>query len=151
MTSDTTPETVTGDARSLLEEIRDHAAQLAKASAEYKPRGEALPSGAAGEWVIACIRAAHDVPRLLAAVGKVLERHQRAPNATRCWDLDLRCTDHRLSLLGMYAAGPVRDCPDCTYRARFYCVGCHGEEEWPCPEYRDITKALTGSETADVT
>lgn len=56
-----------------LDEVRQRAALTKAAAHGYTPRGEQLPGGPAGEWLIANLAAAADVPRLLAALDAVLE------------------------------------------------------------------------------
>jgi hypothetical protein len=84
-----------------------------------------------------------DASILLDAVEAALTLHARPEKPTRCWDLDLRCPVHREIIAPVPTYTAVRDCPDCTYRERFYCTRCD-HEEWPCPTVRAITAKLTG-------
>lgn len=132
-----------------LAEARANRDALSAAKAAYKPRGEYLPPGAAGEWVVACITAAFDHAGLLAAVEAALARHRCPERPTVCWDLDLRCPAHALIRPPTPAGwvGMLRDCADCGTRERFYCTACR-EDEWPCDEYQAITAALLGGADA---
>lgn len=126
-----------------LEAIREHSAATRASAHGYVPRGERLPDGPCGEWLIANLESASDVPRLLAALDAVLKLHARPEKPTRSYELDLRCDAHRHARISHIRAGEVRDCPDCTYREVWYCMHCH-HEEWPCPTVQAITGKLAG-------
>ena len=63
------------DLTSALDEIRERAAAMKSSAHGYVARGERLPGGPCGEWLIANLAAAVDVPLLLAAIERVLELH----------------------------------------------------------------------------
>jgi hypothetical protein len=84
-----------------------------------------------------------NVPRLLAALDAVLGLHSRREKPSHCYDLDLRCAAHDWTKNAIHRFEVVRDCPDCTYRDRWYCTHCD-HEEWPCPTYSAVAEALTG-------
>jgi hypothetical protein len=58
-----------------LAEVRERVAATKTSAHGYTPRGEALPAGPCGEWLLANLAAAQHVPRLLAAVEAALEEH----------------------------------------------------------------------------
>ena len=90
---------------------------------------------------------AGDLGKALDALADARVLHCRPEKPARCWDLDLRCARHYVTTDPIPPFSVIRDCPDCTYRERWYCAHCR-EEEWPCPTLRVITAALTG-EVAD--
>lgn len=65
-----------------LAEVRRRRALTKPSAHGYTPRGEQLPGGPADDWLIANLEAAGDVPRLLAAVEKVLELTDPAEAST---------------------------------------------------------------------
>jgi hypothetical protein len=55
-----------------LDEIRERVGAIKAIRAQWTPHGETIGSGMAGEWVIANLASASDVPALLTAVEAVL-------------------------------------------------------------------------------
>ncbi len=135
-----------------LATIRERAAATKASAHGYVPRGEQLPGGPAGEWVIANLAAAADVPRLLAGVDAVLKRHVQVP-AVRL----VPCAEHehwRGPLVGDNDNLAVRRaCPRCQVFDEPYCGSCVDDEgcfqDWPCAERRAISRALLGEEGSD--
>lgn len=90
-----------------------------------------------------------DVPRLLAAVEKVLDKHQPGPWVI----LGALCMVHEpgryFSILDSEAAR-IRDCQDCAATLYKACTGCaNGVGFEACGTRKAITTALTGEGTAD--
>ena len=103
------------------------------------------PPSATAEFIAA---SRSDVPRLLAAVGKVLERHQPGVHVV-AGSLCKQHAEHRCFSITEPEAQDVRDCPDCNASVWRHCTGCGSGVPFPCSEYQAIAAALTGQETAD--
>lgn len=86
-----------------------------------------------------------DVPRLLAAVEVVLERHQPRMETIRTL-----CPAHRYVRLNPVGRDLVDKCPACSTAREPVCVTCPcGNDAWPCAEALAISEALTGKEGTD--
>jgi hypothetical protein len=100
------------------------------------------------------IRSAEDVPRLLAAVERVLNLH--APYSTVTRHI---CPVHATGMSGRAWASlktyrdEVDACPDCRKEEVQVCSECRNacpdDDKWPCPTYRAITAALTGTQLSE--
>lgn len=100
------PETTAPDpVAAYLAKVRARAA-LTKSSAHgYVARGETLPGGPCGEWLIANLDAARDVPRLLTALEAVLDRHQEAGNGcVHCME-DWPCAEYQAITTALLGEG----------------------------------------------
>ena len=91
---------------------------------------------------VECIRSAGDVPRLLAAVEKVLALHKPEDEVVYT-----SCAAHVIT--GPSGRDPFRfdkmaDCPDCQRRLVLVCSHCDCSD-WPCATYSAILTALTGA------
>jgi hypothetical protein len=80
-----------------------------------------------------------DVPRLLAALDAVLARH--TPKTVIVHNM---CGAHHSIVLP--------GCPDCTTTEHVACKACDpvcpADNAWPCAEYRAISRALLGQDSA---
>ncbi|HMH92366.1 MAG TPA: hypothetical protein VK586_14930 [Streptosporangiaceae bacterium] len=114
--------------------------KLAAALAEIRDRDQRVWDGRGNVGgLLAITEARDDTPRLLAAVGAVLEMH--AP--TRYVAYTEACSNHLFTIL------PRRTCPDCVRVERLGCQRCRDENGNPakpedCFERNVILAALTG-------
>lgn len=100
------------------------------------------------------MESAGDVPRLLAAVERVLARHQRNTVTVRRVCLFHSLPGARRSddpLLVAQWRAIVDACSDCVQVQQVTCSGCDpvcpDDNTWPCPDVRDITSALLGEDS----
>ena len=115
-----------------------------RVEADAEPRGIGIFSTTADAEFVVTARTA--MPRLLAAVERVLELHARQDKPVRSWDLDLRCAAHDWTRNTIRSFDAVRDCPDCRYTEYYACSHCRcPDDAWPCPTVRAITAARAGT------
>ncbi len=120
----------------------------AKAETWLMAAGRGSPNPEANAEFAAAARTA--MPRLLAAVERVLELHARQDKPVRSWDLDLRCAAHDWTRNTIRSFDAVRDCPDCRYSEYYACSHCRcPDDAWPCPTVLAITAALAGDDESD--
>lgn len=138
-------------AAAYLAEAREHADALTKARAAYKPRGEQLPSGACGEWVIACVAAGYDHARLLAAVEAVLAPHHAGRTGIRGSLCGIHESYRDFSITSTEAAD-LTACASCKAIVYVSCDACGTQVLLEhCPVRSAITTALLGEVAADGT
>ena len=106
-------------AATYLAQVRERATATKSSAHGYTPHGERFPSGPAGEWLIANLAAADDVPRLLAVVEAVLKLHVPVDRGRV-----MNC---------------CRGCEE--ENSMFHEDCCH---EWPCPTPLAVSAELPG-------
>ena len=90
-----------------------------------------------------------DVPRLLAAVRKVLEPHQRGP-VVILGALCPRHENHRYFSISAVEAADVIACPECTATVRDSCAYCGTQVPLDaCPVRSAISRELLGEGETD--
>jgi hypothetical protein len=98
-------------------------------------------------WIRDRYDSADDVPRLLAAVDAVLQRHQPKPRTTVH-----PCPEHSIfAPAGVTISRDTRrNCPDCRYAESIACAACDpvcpDDNVWPCKDYLAISRALLGED-----
>jgi hypothetical protein len=92
-----------------------------------------------------------DFPRLLAALDEVLKLHTRRDQPVITTALCVKHSGVRVQgILVAERRVAVRACPDCTVTEKYVCIHCRHEcpddDDWPCPTYEAISRALMGED-----
>lgn len=91
-----------------------------------------------------------DVRRLLAVADVALKLHRRSDEPVKTRHV---CSVHAyLHHPSPQWRADVEACPDCTVTEKWVCAEpscrheCPDDDEWPCPTFEAISRALTGKE-----